>query len=114
VRAKALGPLLRSLRATRGLGLRETARLAHLSPTYLSRMEAGHEARPSEDALCRLDQVLDVSPDALLHAAGRAPGDVLAYVLLGGPGLWAHLRALRERDPVACRSRDRPTVSPTP
>ena len=50
-------PPLRAVRIAHGLGLRETARLAGITPAHLSRVERG-ERQLSVDALGRLAAVL--------------------------------------------------------
>ena len=52
-------PPLRQVRAAKGLGLREVARLAAIDPAHLSRVERG-EANLSLAALARLARVLEL------------------------------------------------------
>jgi transcriptional regulator with XRE-family HTH domain len=50
-------PPLRAVRIAHGLGLRETARRAGISPAHLSKVERG-QRQLSVDALTRLGEVL--------------------------------------------------------
>lgn len=52
-----LGPTLAAARARAGLGLRETARRAGLSPGYLANLEAGRRC-PSAEAVAALARAL--------------------------------------------------------
>lgn len=73
----AFGREVRWLRESRGLGLRQLARRASLSASYLSRLENGRVSPPSGGAIARLARALDTDGDALLVAAGRLPEHVL-------------------------------------
>lgn len=93
---RRLGMLLREQRKYLGLGLRELAAAARISPTYLSRVETGKESSPpSEDVLLRLARRLALEPDAVLTAAGRLPADIERW-LLSSPKLVPALRGLME------------------
>lgn len=92
-----LGEQIRNARMLLDIGLRELARRADISPTYLSRVETGEERRPpSEEALTRIAAALGHSPDGLLMAAGRIPEDV-RQIVAGDMGLWGLLRAAAKR-----------------
>lgn len=56
--------------------LRQLARRAGLQPSYLSRVERGIEAPPSEAKIRQLAEVLDLSADLLLAIANKVPSDV--------------------------------------
>ena len=91
----ALGAAIRAKRSANGLGLREVARLAKVSATYLSRIETGAEqSPPSEAVLARLAYEIDpdTEADELLALAGRVPEDVMVILRRGGPALWSWLR----------------------
>lgn len=72
-----LGARIRRKRLERGLGLRQAAKLAGVSSTYLCRIETTAETHPpAEDALRRLARVLRDDHDVLMQLAGRIPADV--------------------------------------
>lgn len=56
----ALGTLLHQRRKALGLTARRVARLAGVSPSYVSHLERGHNERPSLDVLVRLSRALDL------------------------------------------------------
>jgi transcriptional regulator with XRE-family HTH domain len=65
------GTRLRKLREEREMGLREFARSAGLSPTYVSRVENGKENAPKKaETIVKWAEALEVDPDYLLACAG--------------------------------------------
>lgn len=94
--AETLGDLLKRLRSSRGLGLRGTANLVGVSPTYLSRIENNLEA-PTEEKIQKLAEVLGGSFDELMQLAGRVPADI-AEVIKTDSGMPAFLRRAREEN----------------
>jgi transcriptional regulator with XRE-family HTH domain len=56
-----LGDNIKSIREEKKLGLNETARLAGISPSYLSDIEKGNKTNPSMEVLQRIADALDVS-----------------------------------------------------
>src|ERR1035441_10360367 len=56
------------------LSLREVARLADLSPAYLSYLLNGERGEPSNDAIKQLAKVLNIPIEELFSAAGK-PND---------------------------------------
>lgn len=56
-----LGDNIKSIREEKKLGLNETARLAGISPSYLSDIEKGNKTNPSMEVLRRIADALDVS-----------------------------------------------------
>ena len=76
--AISFGELLRRWRKKKGFSQRELARLADIDFTYISKVEndtPGFES-PSEEALTRLANALDVDTDEMITRAGRVPSDV--------------------------------------
>lgn len=90
--AYAFGEKIRALREKAGLGLRTTAKLVDVSPTYLSLVENGNVDPPVEDVVVRLARVVGDDLDVLLCSAQRLPVDVERYVL-SCPALLKALRA---------------------
>jgi transcriptional regulator with XRE-family HTH domain len=74
------GAKLRAMREEKGLGLRELAGRAKISPAFLSKIEAGKEKAPAEPKLRALAKVLDFDPDAMLAMAGRLSADVVKII----------------------------------
>jgi transcriptional regulator with XRE-family HTH domain len=58
--------MLRTLRASRELGLRELAKKAKVPPGYLAELEAGKKKNPSLDVLKKLAKALGVPVTELL------------------------------------------------
>lgn len=80
----------------RSFSLRQVAARAGIEPTYLSKLERGELAPPSEETTRRLAVDLGEDPDVLLAFAGKVSGDLQA-IIRRRPKLFADLiRALRE------------------
>jgi XRE family transcriptional regulator of biofilm formation len=58
--------MLRTLRTSKDLGLRELAKKAKVPPGYLAELEAGKKKNPSLDVLQRLAKALGVPVTELL------------------------------------------------
>jgi transcriptional regulator with XRE-family HTH domain len=91
----SLGTFLRerreSLRADdRRYSVRQVAERVGVQPSYLSKVERGEVAPPSEDTLVRLARELAVEPDLLLAMAGKVSKDLLE-VIRRRPLLFAEL-----------------------
>ena len=56
-----LGDNIKNIREEKKLGLNETARLAGISPSYLSDIEKGNKTNPSMEVLQKIADALDVS-----------------------------------------------------
>ena len=76
-----------------GYSVRKTAALVGVQFSYLSKVERGEVAPPSEATIKRLAEVLGEDPDVLLALAGKVSED-LRNVILKRPQLFAEL--LRE------------------
>jgi transcriptional regulator with XRE-family HTH domain len=74
----------------RAFSLRQVAVRAGLEPSYLSRIERGLEAPPSEERVRALAEVLGENSDVLLALAGKVSGDLLD-VIRKRPKLFAQL-----------------------
>jgi transcriptional regulator with XRE-family HTH domain len=71
--------LLREGMEKRRISLNQLAQKAGLSPAYLSRIMNRQRGLPSDRAILRLAQVLDLQPnERLLIEAGRIPQDLQA------------------------------------
>ncbi len=90
-----LGSHLRRLREERMEGdpdfsLRRVASRCGVTAPYLSRVERGEVAPPSEETLTKLAQELREDPDVLLAMAGKISAD-LRSTILARPQLFAEL-----------------------
>lgn len=74
----------------RAFSLRQVARAIGVEPSYLSKVERGEQAPPSEDKVKALARVLGEDPDLLLAMAGKVSSDLLR-VIRRRPRLFAQL-----------------------
>ena len=80
----------------RRYSLRQVAKRIGVEPGYLSKIERGQVAPPSEAATVRLAKELDEDPDVLLALGGKVSSDLQAAIRRR-PQLFAQLiRELRE------------------
>jgi transcriptional regulator with XRE-family HTH domain len=70
--------------------IRKLATRVGIEPSYLSKVERGHEAPPSEATIVALARELDEDPDALLAMAGKVASD-LKQTIRHRPRLMAQL-----------------------
>ncbi|MGD2068446.1 MAG: helix-turn-helix transcriptional regulator [Gemmatimonadota bacterium] len=76
--------------------LRQVAERIGVEPSYLSKVERGEVAPPSEGAILRLAEDLDLDGDLLLALGGKVPSD-LKDIIRRRPRLFAQLiRELRD------------------
>lgn len=80
----------RRLADDRRFSLRQVAARAGLEPAYLSKVERGEAAPPSEAAILRLSSELGEDPDVLLALAGKVSSELQA-VIRRRPQLFARL-----------------------
>jgi len=98
MKSETLGERIRRCRTERGIFLRETARRAGISATFLSRIETGAEkAIPAEKVIRKLADILEDDFDELMALAGRISRDVSDYVK-ADPGMPEFLRMAKERN----------------
>ncbi len=74
------GETLRQLREAQSLGLRETATLVGISPTYLSRIERGKEHPPKPEVIKELARILAADPDVLFRLCPSTDPDIVALL----------------------------------
>jgi transcriptional regulator with XRE-family HTH domain len=85
--------MLREGMEKRGISLNQVAEKARVSPAYLSRILNKERGLPSDKAILRLAEVLDLQPrERLLIEAGRVPADLKPF--LSQPRVPALLRAV--------------------
>lgn len=75
-----LGATLRLLRVDAGLSLRDLARRIGVSSAYLSRVENGVDAPPTQERLAAIARELDVPPALLMDVANRVSPYVASYL----------------------------------
>ena len=80
----------------RDFSVRKVAARIGVEPSYLSKIERGEQAPPSETKIVALAEVLDENPDVLLAMAGKVSSD-LQEAIRKRPQLFAELiRQLRD------------------
>ncbi len=95
------GTTVRSIRERlrrddRRYSVRQVARRVGIEPAYLSKIERGDVAPPSEVTTVRLARELDQDPDVMLALAGKVSAD-LQEIIRKRPRLFADLiRQLKE------------------
>lgn len=95
------GALLRARREERreedpSFSLRQVADRVGVEPSYLSKVERGEAAPPSEETILRLAEELGLDPDALLALGGKVSSD-LKDAIRRRPELFGRLiRELRD------------------
>ena len=83
-------------RDDRRYSVRQVARRIGIEPAYLSKIERGDVAPPSEATTVRLAQELGEDPDVMLALAGKVSADLQA-IIRKRPRLFADLiRQLKE------------------
>ena len=86
--AKQFGAYLRLLREElqadqgKSFSLRQVAKRAEIAPAYLSRIERGDLAPPSDVVIAALARELKVEPDALMIKAGKLPTRIHEIILM--------------------------------
>ncbi len=85
---KEFGEYIKNQRQQKELGLRQVARAAQMSASYLSQIERGEQRWPTEEILLNLANALAHSPSDLLFRAGRLSSDILE-ILKANPQQYA-------------------------
>ena len=94
-KAIPFGEYLRASREKRretspAYSVRQIAGKVGIEPSYLSKIERGHEPPPGEGTVRNLAKELDEDPDVLLAMAGKVSGDLLD-IIRSRPELFADL-----------------------
>jgi transcriptional regulator with XRE-family HTH domain len=77
---RVFGETVQTLRRSRGWSLRGFARELATAPSYLSMIESGQVAPPSDTLIQRMADLLTVPQNTLLAKAGRlSPATILAF-----------------------------------
>jgi HTH-type transcriptional regulator, competence development regulator len=72
------GNYIRARRMALSVSLRSLAETLEIDFSYLSKLETGREAPPSEGTIGRIAYALDVDEELLLALAGKVPAEVRA------------------------------------
>ena len=92
------GTLIRTTRINLNIGLREFAKIIGISATYISKMEVGDYAPPSEERIKKMAETLKLDKDELLAMAGKISSD-LQEIIASQPKLYASfLRRAKKQD----------------
>jgi HTH-type transcriptional regulator, competence development regulator len=76
----AFGETIRARRVEKGLKLRCLAKMLDVTPSYLSRIEAGGVPPPKEEKILKLAELLDLNSDQLLASAHKVSSDLLEII----------------------------------
>ena len=94
---KNFGETIRELRVAQNLGLRETASIVNISPTYLSRIERGKECPPRPEVIKELAYVLAADPDVLFRLSSSTDPEIVTF-LHDKPAVMNLLRHIKAAD----------------
>jgi transcriptional regulator with XRE-family HTH domain len=104
-------------RRDKSYSLRQVARRIGVEPAYLSKVERGEVAPPSEEKILRLAGELDEDPDLLLAMAGKVSSD-LKRIIRERPqlmaGLLRHFGRANDKSLLAIIDREGNTAHQTP
>lgn len=73
------GHLLKTLRLSAGIGLRQLSRNINVSPTYLSLIENGKQPPPTAGRIAQLEKALKVPAGYLLSVTGGLKSDMASF-----------------------------------
>jgi len=94
--SERFGAYIRDQRLAKGMSLRELAKAAAVSPTFMSKVET-EDWKPKEEKLRKIAQILTIDSDDLVARAGRVPSDLAEIIKEHGarPELEALLRTTK-------------------
>ena len=94
--SERFGAYIREQRDAKGMSLRELAKAAGVSPTFMSKVET-ENWKPKEEKLRKIAQILGLDGDDLVARAGRVPSDLAEIIKEHGarPELEALLRTTK-------------------
>jgi transcriptional regulator with XRE-family HTH domain len=98
--SEKFGAYIRGHREARGMSLRDLAKAAGVSPTFMSKVET-EDWKPKEEKLRKIAQVLGLDGADLVARAGRVPSDLSDIIKEHGarPGLETLLRTTKRFSP---------------
>lgn len=74
------GELLKSYRKEKRISQRKLGELAGVDFTYISKIENGTQAPPSEEVIRRIAEILEVDAHRLILSANKIPSDYQASI----------------------------------
>jgi transcriptional regulator with XRE-family HTH domain len=94
--SEKFGAYIRDQREAKGISLRELAKAAGVSPTFMSKVET-EDWKPKEEKLRKIARVLELDSDDLVARAGRVPSDLAEIIKEHGarPELEALMRTTK-------------------
>ena len=109
--SEKFGWFVRQRREAKEISLRQMAKGIGVSPAYLSQVERGQSAPPTEDKVKAIAEILDLDADELLAVAGKVSSDLTkiirdqprdtAFLIRGTQGLSDDERAKQFKQIVA-------------
>lgn len=84
------------MQSDRSFSLRQVAGRIGIEPAYLSKIERGDFAPPSEDVIRKLAQELGENPDILLALAGKVSKDLMDIIVQRPQLIGDLLRQIKE------------------
>lgn len=75
------GELLKSIRKEKRISQRKLGEMAGIDFTYISKIENGTQAPPSEDVIRKIADILDVDAHKLILSANKIPSDFQESIL---------------------------------
>ncbi len=98
--ASDFGRKIKDARKQVSMSQRELADAIRLDYGYLSKIERGKVAPPSENVILRVCEVLDLDRDEVLFLARKAPSDLEEIITEGPyiPGILRRARGLSQSD----------------
>lgn len=75
------GREVRGERERSGISLRKLASLLDMSPSYLSKLERGLVAPPSEKFIESMSEILNIDRDYLMASAGKVSRDIVGKII---------------------------------
>ncbi len=75
------GKEVRSERERSGISLRRLASLLDMSPSYLSKLERGLVAPPSDKFIESMSEILNIDRDHLMASAGKVSSDIVGKII---------------------------------
>lgn len=74
------GHVLKNLRISSGVGLRELSRIVDVSPTYLSLIENGKQPPPSDARVAQIEEALGLPPGYLLATTRPVTSEIAHFI----------------------------------
>jgi len=98
--SEKFGAYIRETREAKTMSLRELAKTAGVSPTFMSKVET-EDWKPKEEKLRKMAQILGIDENDLVARAGRVPSELSDIIKGHGarPGVELLLRTTKDFTP---------------